>query len=327
MDPLTHGEHTFLVRNEGNAPLVFKDHRSTCKCTISETPQEPVPPGGQASIRVRWQTEKNGLHFHESAIVITNDPVQPELRLTIEGSVMVHVTASPPELVLPNVRPDEAPVTGTTIASQVWDRFVLNDFESSLEGIQWQVSPAEPVELERLQARAGYRLRVNLPSSLPQGEFNHWIRFRIDPERPGQNAKQYELPLRGKVLRRLAVYGPGVDHTATVRLGVVSSASGRRHRLLLKVHDTQRELPLSEVIADPSFLRASLAPMPGELGAKGLYSLDIEIPAHAPPVRRQGPRVGQLCLKFDHPRIPELMLRVDFAVAGRLVARSTPRTP
>jgi hypothetical protein len=209
----------------------------------------------------------------------------------------------------------------------VWDRFVLDDFESSLEGIQWEVSPAEPAELERLQARAGYRLRVNLPSSLPQGEFNHWIRFRIDPERPGQIAKHYELPLRGKVLRRLAVYGPDVDHTATVRLGVVSSQSGRRHRLLLKVHDLQRELPLSEVIADPSFLRASLAPMPGELGAKGLYSLDIEIPAHAPPVRRQGPRVGQLRLKFDHPRIPELMLRVDFAVAGRLVARSIPRTP
>ena len=58
-------------------------------------------------------------------------------------------------------------------------------------------------------------------------------------------------------------------------------------------------------------------------GEKGLYYLEIEVPVRAPPGRHQGPQAGRLRLQFEHPRIPDLMLRVDFAVANRLVARST----
>jgi hypothetical protein len=254
--------------------------------------------------------------------VITNDPKQPELVFTIKGRVLIHVTAKPSELVLPGIRQDETAVTSTTVASQVWDEFAIDDFESSLEGIQWQKLPATPDELEDLNALSGYRLKLTLPSTLPQGEFNHWVRFRIDPQQPGQAAKHYELPLRGKVLRRLAVYGPGIDHTGTVRLGIVTSELGCRHRLLVKVRDPQRELPLRRVVAEPAFLRASLTPATGVSPDKGLYHLDIELPAHTTPVRHQGPQAGTLTLQFDHPRIPELTLRVDFAVSNRRVAWS-----
>ena len=285
MDPLTMGEHMFVVQNAGTAPLVFGANRSTCKCTISQTSEEPVLPGASTSIRVRWQTRPNQAHFQESATIATNDPVLPELKLSIEGHVLVHVTASPPELELPDIKPDETPVASTTIASQVWDHFAVDEFSSSLEGIRWQLLPADPADLARLQCRAGYRLQLTLPNSLPQGDFTHWIRFRVDPQQPEREPKQYELALRGRVLRRLAVYGPDIDQTGTVHMGLIDSGQTHRHRLLLKVRDPQPNLMLRQVSTEPAFLAVSLTPLPGEAGQKGLYHLDIEIPADASPGR------------------------------------------
>ncbi len=327
MDPLSFGEHSFVVRNQGTGPLRFGPTRSTCKCTISETPQDPVPAGGEASIRVRWQTAENKAHFLESATVTTNDPQQPELRLSIEGSVLVHVTAVPPELVLPGIGPDKTPITSTTIASQVWDHFTIDQLESSLEGIQWELTEASPGDLTELEARAGYRLKITLPDDLPTGDFQHWVRFRIDPQQPSLEAKEYELPLRGKVLRRLAVYGPGVDHTGTVRLGVIPSANGTRHRLLVKTRDPEPDIRLHTVLANPTFLNASLTPVTGVANGLGLFNLEIIIPPQTAACRHQGTETGELLLQFDHPRIPQLKLRVDFAVADRLVSTTTPMTP
>jgi hypothetical protein len=327
MDPMTLGEHSFVVRNEGRAPLVFGTTRSTCNCTIGETPKDPIPPGEEGSIQVRWQTEQNKTHFRESATIGTNDPAMPELVLTIEGSVLVHVTAVPPELVLPSVRPDETPVATTTIASQVWDHFTVDAWESSLEGVQFDLVPASSDDLAKLEARAGYQLRVTLPGDLPQGDFQHWIRFRVDPLRPDATAQQYEIPLTGKVLRRMAVYGPGIDNTGRVRLGIVPAATGQHHRLLVKVRDPQPEISLRKVVAEPSFVGASLQPVTGVRSATGLYQLDISIPPNTTPCRFQGDRAGTLRLLFDHPRIPDLALRVDFAVADRDFAQTRTTFP
>ena len=179
MDPLAVGEHAFVVHNGGTAPLVFGVNRSTCKCTISRTSPEPVPPGGSTSILVTWQTGPKQAHFHESATIATNDPACPELKLSIEGNVLVHVTASPSELELPDIGPDETPVASTIVGSQVWEHFTIDQFASSLEGIRWETMPVDPAELQRLQCRGGYRLQLTLPDGLPQGDFTHWIRFRV----------------------------------------------------------------------------------------------------------------------------------------------------
>lgn len=328
MDPYAIGEHRFIIYNDGEAPLILQNRRSTCKCTVSDVPAEPILPGQSAEVAVKWQTSTNNRRFHESASVETNDPDTPELRLTVTGRVLVHVGADPPELTLPAIKPDEQSSVTTIVSSQVWQAFHLSDLQSSLDGIQWQIEPADSTDLERLNALSGIRLTARLPQSLAQGDFVHWVRFRVVPELdrdgspmssvPSVDDEQltFELPLRGKVLRRLSVYGDGIDATGTVRLGAIPATKEYRHRLWLKVRDDDRQLHLKNSIANPDFLRAEIKPHVSRGTELGLYQLEIVVPHDATVGRHQGPHAGTLTLAFDHPRIPELRLHVDFAVVS-----------
>jgi hypothetical protein len=125
-----------------------------------------------------------------------------------------------------------------------------------------------------------------------------------------------ELPISGRVLRRLAVYGDGLQDNGVVDLGVHPPGHPWRHRLLLKVRDQEADLRLTRVQTQPAFVQVSLAPYGTESGAR-LYHLDLSIPADAPECIYRGAQLGQLELAFDHPRIKDLRLELAFAVMPR----------
>jgi hypothetical protein len=233
----------------------------------------------------------------------------------VSGDVLVHVGANPPELVMSGIHPGRSESVTTVVTSQVWDRFEIEKLTSSLEGHRWTVEPATETHLEQLKAKSGQQLTIHLPNSLPQGEFNHWVRFQLTPSQG--DSKMYELPLRGKVLRRVAVYGPGIDMSGTVSLGVIPSQQGRRRRLVMKVRDPQPNLHVDRITCHPEFLQVKVTPYPAKVtSTKGLYYLDIEVPKLSPISRFQSSEAGEVAIQFDHPRIEDLKLRVDFAVSG-----------
>lgn len=335
MDPHTIGTHIFTVRNEGNGPLRFLDHRSDCKCTVGRFPREPIPPGGEAEIEIEWKTQSNNERFEHSATVETNDPETPQLTFTIRGNVLVHAGASPPQFAFSSVRPGVATESTSIISSQVWESFEIRDISSSLDGLTWQVEPATSEELESQRARCGYRLTVRLPDDLDQGPFTHEIRFHLQPSHASaEEAREYRLPVTGKVLRRLAVYGPGIDRAGNVSLGVIDSQKGHTHRLIVKVYDQDQQIRLRQSHVHPDFLKVRLMPYATAgvattdgsestdgsetdvRGTKGLYRLEIEVPAGTLPGRYLGGQSATVHCEFDHPRISELQLRLQFTVAG-----------
>jgi hypothetical protein len=125
-----------------------------------------------------------------------------------------------------------------------------------------------------------------------------------------------ELPISGRVLRRLAVYGDGVQDNGIVDLGIHPPGREWRHRLLLKVRDPEANLRLTNVKTTPDFVRVSLAPSVTESGAR-LYHLDLSVPADAPQCIYRGGQLGELKLAFDHPRIKDLTLGLALAVMPR----------
>lgn len=315
MNPHEFGEHEFVIQNIGDAPLVIQSERSTCKCTVAELPGGPIAVGQKRNVKLRWQTSLNNRRFEESATVTTNDPDHPSLTFRVSGDVLVHVGANPPELVMSGIHPGRSESVTTVVTSQVWEHFDIKELTSSLEGHRWTVEPATETQLEQLKAKSGQHLTLHLPDSLPQGEFNHWVRFQLTPARG--ESKMYELPLRGKVLRRVAVYGSGIDMTGKVSLGVIPSQQGHRRRLVMKVRDPQPELQVDQITCHPDFLRVKVTPYPAKVTTtKGLYYLDIEVPKLSPVSRFQSSEAGEVTIQFDHPRIEDLRLRVDFAVSG-----------
>ncbi|MFT3750914.1 MAG: DUF1573 domain-containing protein [Agriterribacter sp.] len=76
---ITEGEKievAYRFRNTGSKPLVIKDVRPSCGCTVAEKPEEPIAPGGEGIIKgVFNSTNKLGPN-HKTIHVVTN--TQPD---------------------------------------------------------------------------------------------------------------------------------------------------------------------------------------------------------------------------------------------------------
>lgn len=63
----TNVEHVFKFKNNGDAPLVIVNATSTCGCTVPEPPKEPIAPGEEGELLVKY----NGSGLNEVTKVVT----------------------------------------------------------------------------------------------------------------------------------------------------------------------------------------------------------------------------------------------------------------
>ncbi|MBN2274676.1 MAG: DUF1573 domain-containing protein [Bacteroidales bacterium] len=79
--------YEFEYTNTGRVPLILNDVKATCGCTTPEWTKEPVVPGRQGSIKVKFDPKNRPGPFSKSITVICNaDP--PRHILTIKGTVI-----------------------------------------------------------------------------------------------------------------------------------------------------------------------------------------------------------------------------------------------
>ena len=52
------GIRVFEFTNTGDAPLIIKDVKSTCGCTVPSKPKEPIMPGKTGQIEVKYNMKK-----------------------------------------------------------------------------------------------------------------------------------------------------------------------------------------------------------------------------------------------------------------------------
>jgi len=65
-------EHIFKFENTGNQPLIITNVQTTCGCTASEWPREPILPGESANLKVNFDSAgKYGIQ-HKIISVISN---------------------------------------------------------------------------------------------------------------------------------------------------------------------------------------------------------------------------------------------------------------
>ena len=188
-----------------------------------------------------------------------------------------------------------------------------------MPGMQCAIDAIDAAQKAELGARSGRRITVTLPVDLPEGYFNAALALQGRPRggSPEQSA-DCELAVEGKVIRRLSVYGPEINVFGTVDMGRVRQGNSAHVRLLLKLRDPQRELPLKRVETTPSFLRVAVEPYKvDDSREQGLYYLHIEVPKDAPTFRLPPTQRGAIHIEFDHPRVAVLDLPVELIVIPR----------
>ena len=76
----------FTFLNSGNEPLVIKNAKGSCGCTVPDWPREPIMPGEAGEIKVRYDTNRVG-GFQKTITLTTNVPDQEKITLRIKGKV------------------------------------------------------------------------------------------------------------------------------------------------------------------------------------------------------------------------------------------------
>ena len=79
------GTYEFVFTNTGKVPLVLKNVRSSCGCTVPEWPKDPVKKGEKGRIKVSYNTRITGT-FSKSISVVSNSGDTPVV-LVIKGKV------------------------------------------------------------------------------------------------------------------------------------------------------------------------------------------------------------------------------------------------
>jgi hypothetical protein len=88
--PLDVVERTFIVRNEGNAPLTISRAYTTCGCTVAHFSASIIPPGKLATVRVVFDAgfhDTAGQTVRRGIIIESNDPARSQSEIWVQASV------------------------------------------------------------------------------------------------------------------------------------------------------------------------------------------------------------------------------------------------
>ena len=79
--------HIFTFTNTGDLPLIIKDAKGSCGCTVPVWPKDPILPGEKAVLEVQFNSKgKPGMQNKRITITANTDPAQTYLN--IKGEVL-----------------------------------------------------------------------------------------------------------------------------------------------------------------------------------------------------------------------------------------------
>ncbi len=83
-------EQTFVVRNDGEAPLTISRAYTTCGCTTAEFSASVIPPGKVATVKVIFDAgfhDAAGQTVRRGIIIENNDPDQSQAEIWVQAAV------------------------------------------------------------------------------------------------------------------------------------------------------------------------------------------------------------------------------------------------
>jgi len=80
-------EHTFKFENSGTEPLILSNVLTTCGCTASSWPREPIAPGGEGEIVVTFNSAGK-MGKQNKVVTVVSNGVNPQERVRIVTNVL-----------------------------------------------------------------------------------------------------------------------------------------------------------------------------------------------------------------------------------------------
>ncbi len=91
-------EHTFVLKNGGDTPLLIKQVRPSCGCTAATVSSTTIQPGKKGEIKAAFNSANFYGGVTKSITVETNDPRTPAYNLTMTGTIIEEIEVNPRQL-------------------------------------------------------------------------------------------------------------------------------------------------------------------------------------------------------------------------------------
>ncbi len=320
MDRNAHGEHTFLIRNEGDEPLTLTTGQTTCKCTTFAAADDRVMPGKTAEVKLEWNANTPDAEFEQTADLHTpNDPHRKLIQLSVHGHIMDSVRASSTDVHFSNVSSNEAAQASVDLFAYRGAELVIESQELLVaEQKDWFTIAFTPLTTAEIakepKATAGLRLNIELKSGLPIGTINQSLKIATNQNRESP----LTIRIYGDVASDISLFGAGADsRRLLVELPSFARAAGHKQTVFLFVkgpYRDQTELRVAAVEPTAEF-SATLGEPNRDNPKRVRYPLIIEVPPYATPVSRNSTGAfAQIHVATTHPDVKELTIKVRYVV-------------
>lgn len=248
--------HVFSVKNKGLGPLEIKKVQLGCPCMTSEQ-DASVPPGGEGKITLKVDSSGQSGAFVRYLTVFTNDPIQPYVRIPIEGKIKPVIEVVPGDLI--SLKGMVETLVEQSVDLKANEKpFHITGSQTDLEGkISYQVETVEDGRHYRLKvkntaAEGSYRGGISLQTDLPTknkiafqvvGDINGLISVLPQTVTIGQKSAKgkpriAKIQLRGNVDRAFNIIKTSYDENLmTVTQEAMSNGQGYELQVSPKIEN------------------------------------------------------------------------------------------
>ena len=158
-------DHTFFIKNDGDAPLIISSVRPSCGCSVISLSDNTIPPGEKAELIAHTSLAGQRGKFQKSIVLQSNDPETAIIFLYIQGTVISEVDVIPHKLLLGDVLSnDNVQVAGDVVVkSQKIKPFKIFGIKTD--------SAYFTTESHTIKEDEAYRIIIRSAKPLPAGYF------------------------------------------------------------------------------------------------------------------------------------------------------------
>ncbi|HOK88900.1 MAG TPA: DUF1573 domain-containing protein [Candidatus Hydrogenedentes bacterium] len=173
-DADTDVEHTFILRNAGDATLEITEVKPGCGCTTANLETRTLAPGQQVKLAAKLSLKgRQGLQT-KPIMVMSNDPETPSLQLTLTGTAIPAIEVDPPMVNFINVMDDNPREQTIRVVAK------KEDLNFKVLEVTAQELDEFTYELKEVTPGKEYAIELKSKGALPEGSKNGRLIIRTD---------------------------------------------------------------------------------------------------------------------------------------------------
>ena len=177
----TEQEHTFTIRNDGDAPLRLMAGESTCKCTKFELTETKLEKGEESELTIQWKGKDLDPEFRHGGPIYTDDPEQKTIQFYVNGSIEKAVQLLPASnWNIGKVMPGKTGTLTGVVVSRIHDSFGIGSLDTGSPHVTAEATQMDSEQLKEYDAVCGYSVTVTVSPEMPPGLLETKLELELD---------------------------------------------------------------------------------------------------------------------------------------------------